>query len=207
MLLLPMRESVTLEGYAEFQTWSILECGSSADPIVIDLAFNHDRAEGDCLTMKRQQTTLSIFTLLIIMSLVLTGCAGSGGEEDRVVFISNETGVEAPLIIPAEYRDKVNPLAGDPVAVASGNEAYTALCSQCHGEDGRGKGPDAAGLNPRPADFTDQEQMQAHTDGYLFWRISDGGDFDPYNSLMTAWGTLLSEQEIWELISYLRTLP
>jgi cytochrome c553 len=157
--------------------------------------------------MKRQQTALSIFAILIILSLVLTGCAGSDGEEDRVVYISNETGVEAPLIIPAEYKDKVNPLVNDPAAIASGSEAYVALCSQCHGDDGRGKGPDASGLNPRPADFTDQEQMQAHTDGYLFWRISDGGDFDPYNSLMTAWGTLLSEQEIWELISYLRTLP
>ena len=207
MLMLPMNESVTLEGYAEFQTWSILECGSSADPIVIDRTFKYDRAEGESYTMKRQQTTLSIFTILIILSLVLTGCASSDGEEDRVVYISNETGVEAPLIIPTEYKDKVNPLVDDPVAIASGNEAYVALCSQCHGDDGRGKGPDAAGLNPRPADFTDQEQMQAHTDGYLFWRISDGGDFDPYNSLMTAWGTLLSEQEIWELISYLRTLP
>lgn len=205
--MLPMRESVTLEGYAEFPTWSILECGLSAEPKVINLAFNRGKAEGDFLTMKRQQTALSIFTILIILSLVLTGCAGSDGEEDRVVYISNETGVEAPLIVPAEYKDKVNPLADDPAAIASGNEAYVALCSQCHGEDGSGKGPDASGLNPRPADFTDQEQMQAHTDGYLFWRISDGGDFDPYNSLMTAWGTLLSEQEIWELISYLRTLP
>lgn len=157
--------------------------------------------------MKRQQFTLSILVLLIVLSLVLAGCAGSEGEEERVVYISNETGVEAPLVIPAEYRDKVNPLADNPAAIASGNEAYFALCSQCHGEDGRGQGPDATGLNPRPADFTDQEQMQEHTDGYLFWRISDGGDFDPYNSMMTAWGTLLSEQEIWELISYLRTLP
>jgi len=205
--MLIMSASVTLEGYAEFQTWSILEDGSSADPIGIDLVFNYDRAEGESYTMKRQQTTLSIFTILIILSLVLTGCASSDGEDDRVVYISNETGVEAPLIIPTEYKDKVNPLVDDPVAIASGNEAYVALCSQCHGDDGRGKGPDAAGLNPRPSDFTDQEQMQAHTDGYLFWRISDGGDFDPYNSLMTAWGTLLSEQEIWELISYLRTLP
>ncbi len=48
MLLLPMSESVTLEGYAEFKTWSILEGGSSADPIVIDLVYNYDRAEGEC---------------------------------------------------------------------------------------------------------------------------------------------------------------
>ena len=48
MLMLPVSASVTLEGYAELQTWSILECGSSADPTVIDIAFNYDRAEGEC---------------------------------------------------------------------------------------------------------------------------------------------------------------
>lgn len=157
--------------------------------------------------MRRLRNALCIFIILLTFPLVLAGCAGSEGEEAREVYISNETGVEAPLVIPAAYRDRVNPLADDPAAIASGNEAYTALCSQCHGEDGRGKGPDAAELNPRPADFTNQERMKENTDGYLFWRISDGGDFDPYNSLMTAWGTLLSEQEIWELISYLRTIP
>jgi len=53
--MLIMSASVTLEGYAEFQTWSILEDGSSADPIGIDLVFNYDRAEGESYTMKRQQ--------------------------------------------------------------------------------------------------------------------------------------------------------
>ncbi|MGB2894707.1 MAG: c-type cytochrome [Anaerolineales bacterium] len=157
--------------------------------------------------MKRQQNALCLYTVLFALSLLIAGCVGSGDSETQEIYISNETGVEAPLIIPAAYRNKVNPLADDPAAIASGNEAYFALCSQCHGEDGRGQGTEAARINPPPADFTNQERMRELTDGYLFWRISDGGNFDPYNSLMTAWGTLLSEQEIWELISYLRTLP
>jgi len=157
--------------------------------------------------MRRQQKTQCISILLVTLALTLAGCGGSGGTETQDVYISGETGVEASALIPAEYKDKVNPLADNPAAIASGNEAYIALCSQCHGEDGRGEGPDAAGLNPPPGDFTNPERMQESTDGYLLWRISEGGDFEPYNSLMTAWGTLLSEQEIWELISYLRTLP
>ncbi|MEE9513330.1 MAG: c-type cytochrome [Anaerolineales bacterium] len=157
--------------------------------------------------MRRQQNAHHVFIFIVTLSLMLAGCAGSKGEEAREVYISSETGVEAPLVIPAEYRDKVNPLTGDPSAIALGNEAYIALCSQCHGEDGRGQGTEAAGINPPPADFTNQERMQKNSDGYMLWRISEGGNFDPYNSLMTAWGTLLSEQEIWELISYLRTIP
>ena len=157
--------------------------------------------------MRRFLRASSLFLALLFASVLLAGCGGSDPSVSQEVYISNETGVEAMLVIPAAYRDKVNPLANDPAAIEAGKQAYIALCSQCHGTDGRGAGPDAVGLNPQPADFTNHEQMQENTDGYLFWRISDGGDFDPYNSLMTAWGTLLSEQEIWELISYLRTIP
>jgi mono/diheme cytochrome c family protein len=48
--------------------------------------------------------------------------------------------------------------------------------------------------------------MAEALDGYLYWRIDAGGNFAPYNSLMPAWGTLLSETEIWELVTYLRGL-
>lgn len=40
--MLPMGESVTLEGYEVLQTWSILEGGSSADPIVNDRKLDYD---------------------------------------------------------------------------------------------------------------------------------------------------------------------
>ncbi len=191
----------------DFKSVFIFQERMSLAWIVINQEFGYDREEGVLPTMKRKQNALCIFILLFTLSFLLASCAGADGSETQVKYISNETGVEAPLIIPDEYKDKVNPLANDPAAIASGNEAYFALCSQCHGEDGRGHGTEAASLNPPPADFTNQERMRELTDGYLFWRISDGGNFDPYNSLMTAWGTLLSEQEMWELISYLRTLP
>jgi hypothetical protein len=62
-------------------------------------------------------------------------------------------------------------------------------------------------MQPPPGDLADASHMSALSDGYLFWRISEGGGFDPYNSMMPAWGTLLSETEMWELVSYIRTLP
>ena len=157
--------------------------------------------------MRRTIRASSLFLALLFTSFLLAGCGGSDPSGSQEVYISNETGVEALLVIPAAYRDRVNPLANDPAAIEAGKQAYIALCSQCHGTEGRGQGPDAVGLNPQPADFTDQERMQDNADDYLLWRISEGGNFEPYNSLMTAWGTLLSDQEIWELISYLRTIP
>ena len=47
--------------------------------------------------------------------------------------------------------------------------------------------------------------MQDLSDGYLFWRISEGGAMPPFNSAMLAWKGTLSEEEIWQVISYVRT--
>ena len=47
--------------------------------------------------------------------------------------------------------------------------------------------------------------MQDLSDGYLFWRVSEGGAMPPFNSAMLAWKGTLSEEEIWQVISYVRT--
>lgn len=44
------------------------------------------------------------------------------------------------------------------------------------------------------------------SDGYLFWRVSKGGVIDPFNSAMPAWESALTEDQRWEVISYIRTL-
>jgi mono/diheme cytochrome c family protein len=48
--------------------------------------------------------------------------------------------------------------------------------------------------------------MQELSDGYLYWRISEGGQMEPFNSMMPAWKDGLSEQQIWQIISFVRTL-
>lgn len=105
---------------------------------------------------------------------------------------------------PAEFRDMSNPLAGNKEAVATGQEIYEANCVTCHGPQGEGDGPAAAALDPQPVSLADSAMMQAHGDGYLFWRISEGGAMEPFNSAMLAYKEALSEEEIWQVISYVR---
>jgi mono/diheme cytochrome c family protein len=142
-----------------------------------------------------------LFLLLLIFTFTLPAC----GRGDLISEDTSEEVSDIPGEIPARYRDLTNPLRGDAEAIARGREAYQALCSQCHGADGRGDGQEAVGFDPPPGDLTRASMAEA-MDGYLYWRIDEGGNFAPYNSLMPAWGTLLSETEIWELVSYLREL-
>jgi mono/diheme cytochrome c family protein len=81
----------------------------------------------------------------------------------------------------------------------AGREIYANACLRCHGIDGKG----ALGipLVPKPADLTSQA-VQNRLDASLFKRIHDGKP----NTAMGAWRTTLSDDEIWDVLAYVRTL-
>ncbi len=107
--------------------------------------------------------------------------------------------------LPDEYASKTNPFTDDADALAAGEQVYTASCTACHGAEGKGDGPAAAALDPHPADFTNAEIMNSMSDTYLFWRISEGGTMEPFNSSMPPWKQSLTEEQRWQVILYLRT--
>ena len=145
--------------------------------------------------MSRQ--TLELLACLNFIILSLAACGGSG---TATAVIS----VERPAP-PAEYAGKSNPFGSDAAAVQAGKTLYQKNCLTCHGEQGMGDGPVAASLNPKPQPLAaNQERLD---DDYMLWRIREGGLRAPFNSAMPSWKAILSEDEIWQVISYLRTLP
>jgi len=80
----------------------------------------------------------------------------------------------------------------------SGREIYTNTCIHCHGIDGKGGGNQ---LVPAPADLT-SEKVQNRLDASLFKRIHDGKP----NTAMGAWKNALTDDEIWDVLTYIRTL-
>ncbi len=90
----------------------------------------------------------------------------------------------------------VSEKGGDPV---SGREIYVNTCIRCHGIDG--KGTLGIKLVPPPADLTSLT-VQSRLDGTLFRRIHEGKP----NTAMGAWKHSLSDEEIWDVLAYVRTL-
>lgn len=82
---------------------------------------------------------------------------------------------------------------------AKGKRVYAQVCTSCHGIDGRGAG--SMNLNPPPADLTSNE-VQGKLDAGLFKAIHDGRK----NKAMGAWKHTLSDEEINDVIAYVRTL-
>jgi mono/diheme cytochrome c family protein len=94
----------------------------------------------------------------------------------------------------------VNPVAPSVEAIDRGRAIYRERCVPCHGERGRGDGPAGSTLDPRPADLV--LHVPQHTDGELFYMISVGFP----QSAMPQWRSILTQQERWELVHYLRVL-
>ena len=92
---------------------------------------------------------------------------------------------------------------GDPKA---GKAKYDANCIGCHGATGKGDGAAAAALTPKPQDHTDGKIMNALTDKYLFDIIKDGGAAMKKAPFMPASNKKLSDQEISDVVAYIRSL-
>ncbi len=88
----------------------------------------------------------------------------------------------------------------------AGKAKYDTLCVGCHGKTGKGDGPAAASLNPKPQDHSDGKTMNSLSDKYLFDIIKDGGAGVKKSPLMPAWGKTFKDQDISNVISYIRSL-
>lgn len=95
--------------------------------------------------------------------------------------------------IPEAYAELTNPVEADEASLERGAELFITHCATCHGDGGMGDGPGGAILDPAPAPIAHTSQMMG--DNYLFWRISEGGGMEPFNSAMPVWKGLLDEQD------------
>jgi len=78
--------------------------------------------------------------------------------------------------------------------VKTGKAVYNKHCVACHGKTGKG-----VGTLP---DLSDARTLAGRSDAQLFEKITNGGR----GSGMPAWGGVLSEQQRWDVLAYLKTL-
>jgi mono/diheme cytochrome c family protein len=102
-------------------------------------------------------------------------------------------------------------------------DVYGQNCNVCHGTIGKGDGPLSWTLNPMPFNFHNRKAMAEQTDEFLFWRISEGGQFKTIPadiqktmsrtalglyvhqwSAMPAWKGVLTEEQRWMAVDGVR---
>ncbi|HIP48724.1 MAG TPA: cytochrome c [Lutibacter sp.] len=114
-------------------------------------------------------------------------------------FASVSVYAQEAWIVPDAENAIVNPIQNSEAAIVSGQKLYKSLCVACHGNLGAGDGVAAVGLNPKPTDFTTAD-FHKQTAGSVFWKLSKG------RGVMAPYEGMLSEEDRWALVSYLKSL-
>lgn len=96
-------------------------------------------------------------------------------------------------------EDRFNPFPISSESIEMGRVSYQTSCAACHGVNGLGDGPQAAELDPPPADL--RVHVPLHTDSDLFGFIKDGVP----GTAMPGQDGILTEDEMWRLVNFLRT--
>ncbi|HEX9756504.1 MAG TPA: cytochrome c [Nitrospiria bacterium] len=120
---------------------------------------------------------------------------------------SQERDIQIPRVPPEELekvKQMKNPLLISGTVIKNGRELFSRSCVACHGPGGKGDGPVAreTQMDPKPRDFTNPEFQRIRSDGELFWVLKHGS----HDSEMMRMDFFFTDEELWGLISYIRTL-
>ena len=152
---------------------------------------------------------LYLGVLLAVLGLVFLGAGiPMGGWYNRAGALTMACGAAgfiagAWLLIGAQSASEAQAIVRNPIAptsdsVAAGQVVYERYCQSCHGINGHGDGPGAAGLEPPPADLA--VHVPLHADADIFGFISSGIEA----TSMVGLGDSLTDDEIWHVINFVR---
>jgi mono/diheme cytochrome c family protein len=106
---------------------------------------------------------------------------------------------------PAETRSDPAAAAAPASPEAQARKTFRTVCTACHGADGKGDGPGAAALNPKPRDYTNVAWQDGVTDEQLKQTILMGGAAVGKSASMPAQPQLQSKPEVVaELVKIIR---
>ena len=98
-------------------------------------------------------------------------------------------------IVPEEKKGRLSTFPFDDNTKKAGEKLFTVTCMSCHGSPGKGN---FLKLVPPPGDPA-TEKIQHNTDGEIFYKVTEG------KGQMPAFKSVLTQTEIWNIISYLRS--
>lgn len=136
-----------------------------------------------------------------------------GAQARAIIKFLQETNNPPPQPLVPKSADQTTEIKGRELIVdiekgdvVNGKALYENNCAACHGTSGKGDGPAAVSMRPKPRDLADEAYMQILSDTYLLEIITYGGASVDKSPLMPGWGNVLDQKEIIDIISYLRTM-
>jgi len=105
-----------------------------------------------------------------------------------------------PWVVPEKNAKMANPVKADGETLKIGKELWTKHCVSCHGKTGLGDGSKAAQLETAMDDISGPE-VQAQSDGTLYYKIAEGRDEMP-----SFKKKIPETEDLWSIVNYIRSL-
>ncbi len=105
--------------------------------------------------------------------------------------------------VKSRANDVVVPDLTDEQMIRTGAEHYMRMCQGCHGAPGRDDIAMVKGLEPKPPHLYTKEEADEWNAAEQFWVTKHG----IMMTAMPAWGVTHSDEKIWNIVAFLRTLP
>jgi mono/diheme cytochrome c family protein len=86
---------------------------------------------------------------------------------------------------------------------SAGRQVFMQNCAVCHGPEGKGDGPGAAGLNPKPANFSDSSR-RATAEEKQVRIVTNGGASEKLSPIMPPFSEALNAQQIRDVVAFVR---
>jgi len=100
---------------------------------------------------------------------------------------------------PRKADNLKSPLQNNLLAEQKGKEIYNLYCLSCHGQYGFGDGGAGASFERKPSNFHN-EKVKAQSNGAIYWKIANG------RTNMPAFKDVLTEEQRWQVVSYIRKI-
>jgi mono/diheme cytochrome c family protein len=148
--------------------------------------------------------------LVILIALALAAGAGIVGfTQIRIDAIQQPSYLETVFATQAKrfligWRSRKgipSPPGNLQASIEEGDKLYATDCIMCHGSDGHTPTDNGRWMYPRASDLTSRD-VQGYSDRELFWIVKNGIRFTG----MPAFGKVESDDHIWNLVHYVRTL-
>lgn len=102
-------------------------------------------------------------------------------------------------IVPDRFANMDNPVEVNNQSIRMGNSLFRRNCRDCHGNQGKGDGPESSELKVSLRDLSSDE-VQSQTDGELFYKTREGRDEMP------GFEADLHDEDIWHIVNFIRSL-
>jgi hypothetical protein len=132
-----------------------------------------------------------LIILLLASGCILSTDAGDSKSRKKIVAIP----------YPEEAKHLKNPLPRTEASMRLGRVKYEVYCAICHGTSGEGEEESAYDFEVDPSSLV-TIGVKERSDGELFWATSHGVS----NTTMLPWRDILSDDEIWLIVNYIRLL-